>query len=205
MTDETPYHVNSLVDGTKKDLDWIMNKVVDCPDYFWDGWNLTEDAKSFISDPDDLWQIALIDEMQRSEQEKAGDCFISLMLGHYSQYQLEVWLKTETKLLRARFGREPTFNELYEDARANENFERFRLCYVLHEPRRVAFQFDAYHLYRTFGDTFLACAEILHPYNYPYFEKIWCNSLLARMGDAALRSDRKGAGTADGGPQPASP
>ncbi|OGV76151.1 MAG: hypothetical protein A3K19_16045 [Lentisphaerae bacterium RIFOXYB12_FULL_65_16] len=205
MADYSSSHANSLVDRTKKDLDWIMLTVLEHPEYFWEGRNLTEDAKSFIADPDDVWQIALIDEMQHGEQEKVGDCFISIMLGHYSRFQLDVWLKKETELLTARLGREPTFDELYEDARKNENFERFRLCYVLHLPQKVAFQFEAYNMYRTFGDTFLACAEILHPYNYPYFEKIWCNSLLSCMGDQVLRSERKRAGEPGSSFRPVSP
>jgi len=139
------------------------------------GENLTPEKKE-IAEKQDWWMIALIDSLGDPRLEGIGNSFRNLSLKHYLEVQVGTWFKREKELLQLRLGRPPTNLELIDDAEKNRNMQRYKLCYALKHPKKVIFDKPHYFKQREETDLFLADAELLHPYRYPYFEIIWHNT-----------------------------
>ena len=155
-------------------LDELVDEMREHPDFFRTGANLSADKKSVIN-PEDIWEIAFIATIPDRKMLEIGSCFLYKSLKHYNDSQ-DVWLEKEKSFLREQLGRAPTSDELLDDAKKNQNFERYRLCYVLNFPKMMVLNMGNYRRYESSLCWFLAEAQNLHPKRYPYFEEICANS-----------------------------
>lgn len=153
--------------------EWAMND----PLYFRNGGNLKEEEKAII-DIRDFWLVSLVSLIYREDRKKIGEAFNAIDFAKYMDEQKQKWFKQEAELLEKALERKPTSLEIIADAEKHDNMGRYRLCYILKHPRKVKFEKEGYSRYREEADLFLAAAELIHEDNYPYFEKIWCNTLL---------------------------
>lgn len=159
-------------------LDEVLEKAESNPDRIINGHDLTKEERSVI-DPRDTWVVAYVHELPFRELVKIGHCFKAMDMKHYMGLQ-KTWFEKEMVLIGGRIKREPNQIELIEDAQHHKNMERYRLCYVLEFPHKVAFHMSHYSKAENRYDTdvFLAEATKLHRIPFPYFEIIWCNTLL---------------------------
>jgi len=141
------------------------------------GDNLTPEQKRVI-DANDTWAISLIEDLDKNGLVvPVGDSFKYLDIRHYN-YIREKWFNKEKELLEWNLGRPPTNEELLADAFLHHNPERFRLSYTLNFPYKICFNKPKYYANRLDVDCFLAEAEEVHPFRYPYFTQIWFNTEL---------------------------
>lgn len=159
-------------------LDEFFERAEKNPDSIKNGHNLTANERGVI-DPEDTWVVAYIQELPLEEMVRMGHCFRAMDMKHYMGLQKK-WLEKEIILIGGRIHRRPDDIELIEDAQNFKNMERYRLCYVLEFPHKVAFHMHYYSRAenRYDADVFLAEATKLHRIPFPYFELIWCNTLL---------------------------
>jgi len=158
-------------------LDEIADKIKFNPEFFMRGDNLKESEKNVI-DKRDTWVVSLVNSLGKNDLKNIGGSFIPLEMNHYKHIQKDEWFCKEKYLLGLNLGRTPNSIEVINDAEENSNMERYRLCYTLEYPHKIAFNMVAYNKYRNDTDFFLANASILHRVRYPYFELICCNTLL---------------------------
>lgn len=174
-------------------LSLVMNEVYDLHDleisgedlgrvdFFKNGHNLSSEDKRVIN-PSDTWAISLIkgilDNGGLEMLVNIGNSFFHLNFEHYMEVQNKVWFKKEIELLKQQYDQEPNSNQIIKDAERHLNMERYKLSYVLNFPYKVSFRMENYVTHKSEVDLFLADAELLHPYRYPYFTIIWANSIL---------------------------
>jgi len=133
--------------------------------------SLTFDERHVIKD-DCAWVVAYVNSLSKKEQDNIGRAFCALSLGHYNLLQQTEWFETEKNELRARFGREPTEEEVGEDCAKHRNSPRFKLCYIIKHPDKVTIVEDIYKMFKPQVDKFLAIAQKLHPQSLPYADRI---------------------------------
>ena len=158
-------------------LDEISDKIRFDPGFFMRGDNLKESERNVI-DPRDTWVVSLVNSLGKNDLKNIGDSFIPLDMTHYKQIQKDEWFFKERYFLGLSLGRTPSSMDIINDAEENSNMERYRLCYILEYPHKIAFNMIKYNQHRNDVDFFIANASILHRVRYPYFELIWCNTLL---------------------------
>jgi len=159
------------------ELDAITELVLKKPDFFRNGENLPPEKRAVIS-LEDTWEISLINALSPEDLVRIGNCFEPMDSTHYYHFQGNVWFEAQRVFLANRLGREPDSLEIISDARENRNFETFRLCYILNFPYKTRLNFDNYADFRELADGFLADAQLLHRFRYPYFAEISTNSLM---------------------------
>jgi|GEM_PF-2632798 len=163
--------------STFQDLDDTIAIAQRDPQFFVNGQNLT-DAQRAVIKPQDTWEIALIDSLHLADQEAIGRCFAPLDLRHYNDVQVQEWFGTQKFLIARRTGGPVDETALIQDAEVHQNLVRYRLCYTLNFPFKIALNTIPYVRCRSAVDAFLATAELLHPFRYPYYTTLWTNGLL---------------------------
>jgi hypothetical protein len=158
-------------------LDTNIEMALRDPGFFITGQNLSLDELSVIR-LEDTWKVALINNIAQDEQDLIDACMQPLDPRHYSRVQLEEWFAKQKFLIQARRAAPVDEGVLFEDAVLHRNLVRYRLCYTLNHPTKVALNTSHYPPARAAVDAFLALAECLHPCRYPYFTVLWTNGLL---------------------------
>jgi hypothetical protein len=164
-----------------QDLDANLATARDNPQFFVCGHNLS-DAERAVIRPRDTWEIALINSIATADQEAVQRCLAPLHLLHYNGIQVREWFGTQKFLLGQLSGGAVEESILMLDAEKHRNLVRYRLCYTLNFPYKVALSTAPYAQARDAVDAFLAMAELLHPFGYPYYTVLWTNSLLHQKG-----------------------
>ncbi len=164
-----------------ENLDSTLARVQLQPDFFVKGGNLTADQRAVIR-PQDTWEISLINNLDEADRRAIDPCLRPLDPAHYTWLQVNEWFGTQKFLLGKKMGRAVEEEVLLQDAHQHDNLVRYRLCYTLNFPFKVALYTPPYVLVRDAVDAFLAMAEMLHPFRYPYFTVLWTNGLLNQNG-----------------------
>jgi hypothetical protein len=158
-------------------LDTNIDLALRDPGFFLAGRNLTLDELGVIR-LEDTWKVALVNNIEQAEQDLIDSCMQPLDPRHYSRLQIEEWFGKERFFLQTRHSGPVGEDVLLQDAIRHRNLVRYRLCYTLNHPFKVALNTGHYLPARSAVDTFLALAECLHPFRYPYYTVLWTNGLL---------------------------
>jgi hypothetical protein len=163
---------------TSPSFEDVLEKIESYPEGIIQGEGLTKEERGVL-DPRDTWVVSYVNELPFKDLVRIGNCFRAIDMKHYMRLQ-KGWFETEKFLLGGRINRNPEDLELLNDAQEHRNMERYRLCYVLEYPHKVAFNMHYYSNLenRYDADVFLAEASRIHRIPFPYFELIWCNTLL---------------------------
>jgi hypothetical protein len=160
-------------------LDENIDLALRSPDFFIAGRNLSIDELAVIR-LEDTWKVALVNNIEDAEQDLIDTCMQPLDPRHYSRLQIEEWFGKERFFLQTKRAALVNEDVLIEDAIRHRNLVRYRLCYTLNHPFKVALNTGHYQQARSAVDAFLALAECLHPFRYPYYTVLWTNGLLNR-------------------------
>lgn len=147
------------------------------PGFFLAGRNLSLDELAVIR-LEDTWKVALVNNLEQTEQDLIDTCMQPLDPRHYSRLQIEEWFGKERFYLQTKQAALVGEDMLIQDAIRHRNLVRYRLCYTLDHPYKVALNTGHYPSAGAAVDAFLALAELLHPCRYPYYTVLWTNGLL---------------------------
>lgn len=162
-------------------LDANIEMALQTPAFFVGGKNLSLDELAVIQ-LEDTWKVALVNHIEQADQDLIDTCLQPLDPRHYSRLQIEEWFGKERFLLQTRRAAPVGEDVLIQDAIRHRNLVRYRLCYTLNYPTKVALCTGNYRHARPAVDAFLALAECLHPGRYPYYTVLWTNGLLNQHG-----------------------
>lgn len=147
------------------------------PDFFIAGRNLSVDELAVIR-VEDTWKVALVNNIEQAKQDLIDSCMMPLDPKHYCELQIREWFGKARFFLQTRQAALVGEEAVIADANRHRNLIRYRLCYTLNHPAKIALSTGNYRLARPAVDAFLALAEHLHPFHYPYFTVLWTNALL---------------------------
>lgn len=158
-------------------LDANIDVALQAPEFFISGRSLSLDELAVIR-LEDTWKVALVNNIEQAEQDLIDSCMLPLDPRHYSRLQIEEWFGKERFFLQTRQSALVGEEALLADAVRHRNLVRYRLCYTLDHPGKIALSTGHYQQARAAVDAFLALAERLHPFHYPYYTVLWSNGLL---------------------------
>ncbi|MEK6928369.1 MAG: hypothetical protein AABW65_00225 [Nanoarchaeota archaeon] len=108
-------------------------------DSYFQGNNLSPEHRAMISDKNDRWKVAFIDNIPYYVQKEIGYAFgvsDEESRKHYAT-MCSVWLHGEKYFLGEHLKREPTPLEIVNDVERFHIGERFRLFYILQFPEKM--------------------------------------------------------------------
>jgi hypothetical protein len=107
------------------------------PAFFVEGRNLSIDELGVIR-VEDTWKVALVNNIEQPDQDLIDTCMQPLDPRHYCRLQVEEWFGKERFFLQTKRAGPVGDDVLIEDAIRHRNLVRYRLCYTLNHPAKIA-------------------------------------------------------------------